>query len=66
MRGNLGFVGKRVRTRMDRKVEMALFLAGCTDAALDRTTVGDLVARYSVDARVAEYEILLAKQRRAA
>jgi hypothetical protein len=65
MRGNTGFVAKRIRTAADRKTEMTLFLYQCADSALAATTVGDLCQRYGVDQRTAEYELTIARQKRA-
>lgn len=46
------------------KGEMVSFLYTCRPDRLADVTVDDLVARHRVDAKVAEYELTIARQKR--
>lgn len=45
-------------------IRLKMLLAGCTDAALAGFTVDRLVSTHRVSAKVAEYELLMARNRR--
>jgi hypothetical protein len=57
--------GPKKRTKLDCTTEMRLFLYGCTDGRLASVTVDDLIARHGVDRKMAEYELTVARQKRA-
>lgn len=46
--------------------QVRMLLAGCTDVALQAMTVERLVSSYQVDRKTAEYELTIARKRRAA
>jgi hypothetical protein len=46
--------------------QMVAFLCNCTDAILAGASVDQLCSRFRVDARSAEYQLTIARQRRAA
>lgn len=45
-------------------IRLKMLLAGCTDQALAGFTVDHLVATHRVSAKTAEYELLMARNRR--
>jgi hypothetical protein len=47
------------------KGKLMAFLYQCTPVVLATITVDNLVARYRVDRRTAEYELIVARQKRA-
>lgn len=50
----------------ESRAQMVAFLCNCTDAILAGATVDQLCSRFRVDARTAEYQLTIARQRRAA
>mgnify|MGYP003387603640 CR=1 FL=1 len=65
MRGNASKYPDKQRTAADRRGEMALYLYQSRDSAFAVVTVDELVARYGVDRKTAEYELTIARQKRA-
>lgn len=53
-------------TRVELKAQMMLHLYQCRPEALQRINSADLARRYKVDAKVAEYELRMARQRQGA
>lgn len=57
--------GQPKRTQADKLTSMRLELYRCTDAALAGKTVDGLVASHGVDRKIAEYELIVARNKRA-
>lgn len=53
-------------TRQQARTQLVMLLAGCTDAALEGFTATKLAGLYRVTLKEAEYELAMARQRRAA
>jgi hypothetical protein len=57
--------GPQKRTQADKRTTMIQFLYGCRPVVLKTVTVDDLVNRHGVPRKDAEYELIVAKQKRA-
>lgn len=60
-----GFGSKRISSR-GSLAQLRLLLSGCTDGALNSFTVDRLAAMYDVAPKELEYELTIARQKRAA
>lgn len=58
--------GAPKRTLADKRTTMIQFLYGCRPIVLGAVTVDDLVNRHGLDRRSCEYELTIARQKRAA
>lgn len=65
MRGNASKFPDKRESQRSAKARMVAMLYGCRPAALDRFTVDGLAATHSVPVREVEYELTIARQKRA-
>lgn len=66
MRGNASRHPDKRETQAQAEARMVMFLTSCRPIMRDTITVDSLVASHRVPPRVAEYRLLLARQRWAA
>lgn len=66
MRGNAQRYPDKRLSAMEAKAQMIAFLCNCRDEMLAAVTVDELCRRYRVGEREAEYQLILARQRRVA
>lgn len=57
--------GPQKRTVQDKRTTMIQFLYGCRPVVLGTVTVDDLVNRHGLDRKSCEYELTIARQKRA-